>query len=60
MSVNNYHELSMKTIENYMTNDFQIYQFQNISLQVIYCDMLESSKSKITSRFRFIALTIGP
>ena len=56
----------MKTIENFsehtilLTNDFQIYQFQNISLQVIYCDMLESSKSKITSRFRFIALTIGP
>ena len=49
----------MKTIEN-LTNDFQIYQFQNISLQVIYCDMLQSSKSKITSRFRFIALTIGP
>ena len=58
MSVKNYLELSMKTIQ--MTNDFQIYQFQNISLQVIYCDMLESSKSKITSRFRFIALTIGP
>ena len=37
MSVKNYHELQMKT----MTNDFQIYQFQNITLQDIYSDMLE-------------------
>ena len=36
MSVKNYHELQMK-----MTNDFQIYQFQNITLQDIYSDMLE-------------------